>query len=111
MPCPRRLPNYRRPISATAGRLAPERGGDDRGPVDIGQPDILQLAGIELGELAVLGHPAASVAWMIRRMAARGQAMHAGQIVMAGALTEAVWGVPFETVELIPSVETLFAGN
>lgn len=28
-----------------------------------------------------------------------------------GALTEAVWGTPLETVELIPSVETLFAGN
>ena len=28
-----------------------------------------------------------------------------------GTLTEAVWGTPLETVELIPSVETLFAGN
>jgi hypothetical protein len=28
-----------------------------------------------------------------------------------GTLTEAVWGAPLETVELIPSVETLFAGN
>lgn len=47
---------------------------------------------------AVLGHPAASVAWMIRRMATRGQGMKAGQIVMAGALTEAVAVQPGDTV-------------
>lgn len=47
---------------------------------------------------AVLGHPAASVAWMIRRMASRGQGMKAGQIVMAGALTEAVAVAPGDSV-------------
>jgi 2-keto-4-pentenoate hydratase len=47
---------------------------------------------------AVLGHPAASVAWMVRRMAARGQGLRAGQIVMAGALTEAVAVAPGDTV-------------
>ncbi len=39
---------------------------------------------------AVLGHPAASVAWLVRALAARGRGLLAGQIVMAGALTEAV---------------------
>lgn len=39
---------------------------------------------------AVLGHPAASVAWMVRRLARRGRGLKAGQVVMAGALTEAV---------------------
>ena len=47
---------------------------------------------------AVLGHPAAAVAWMVRRMAERGQGMKAGQIVMAGALTEAVAVAPGDTV-------------
>jgi 2-oxo-3-hexenedioate decarboxylase len=47
---------------------------------------------------AVLGHPAASVAWMVRRMAARGRGLTAGQIVMAGALTEAVAVAPGDTV-------------
>jgi 2-oxo-3-hexenedioate decarboxylase len=47
---------------------------------------------------AVLGHPAASVAWMVRRMATRGRGLKAGQIVMAGALTEAVAVAPGDTV-------------
>lgn len=47
---------------------------------------------------AVLGHPAASVAWMVRRMAARGQGLVAGQIVLSGALTEAVPVSPGDTV-------------
>ena len=47
---------------------------------------------------AVLGHPAASVAWMVRRMAERGQGLTAGMVVMAGALTEAVAVAPGDTV-------------
>ena len=47
---------------------------------------------------AVLGHPAASVAWMVRRMAERGQGLKAGMVVMAGALTEAVAVAPGDTV-------------
>lgn len=47
---------------------------------------------------AVLGHPASSVAWMVRRMAARGQGLRAGQVVMSGALTEAVAVAPGDTV-------------
>jgi 2-oxo-3-hexenedioate decarboxylase len=47
---------------------------------------------------AVLGHPAASVAWMVRRMAQRGQGLKAGQVVMAGALTEAIAVAPGDTV-------------
>ena len=39
---------------------------------------------------AVLGDPAKAVAWMVRKLAARGRGLYAGQIVMAGALTEAV---------------------
>jgi len=47
---------------------------------------------------AVLGHPAASVAWMVRQLAARGRGLSAGQVVMAGALTEAIAVSPGDTV-------------
>jgi 2-keto-4-pentenoate hydratase len=39
---------------------------------------------------AVLGHPAASVAWLVRKLAARGEGLKTGQIVLSGAMTEAV---------------------
>ncbi len=38
---------------------------------------------------AVLGHPAAAVAWLVRSLAARERGLRAGQVVMGGALTEA----------------------
>jgi len=47
---------------------------------------------------AVLGHPAASVAWMVRRMATRGAGLRAGHVVLAGALTEAVAVRPGDSV-------------
>jgi 2-oxo-3-hexenedioate decarboxylase len=47
---------------------------------------------------AVLGHPAASVAWLVRALAARGRVLPAGSVVMAGALTEAVAVAPGDTV-------------
>lgn len=47
---------------------------------------------------AVLGHPAASVAWMVRRLAARGRGLTAGQVILSGALTEAVAVAPGDTV-------------
>jgi 2-keto-4-pentenoate hydratase len=60
----------------------------------------LRLTGVVLeknGELvataagaAVLGHPAASVAWLVRALATRGRGLLAGQVVLSGALTEAV---------------------
>jgi 2-oxo-3-hexenedioate decarboxylase len=39
---------------------------------------------------AVLGHPAAAVAWLVRSLAARRRGLKAGQLVLSGALTEAV---------------------
>jgi 2-oxo-3-hexenedioate decarboxylase len=60
----------------------------------------LRLTGVVLeknGELvftaagaAVLGHPAASVAWLVRALAARGRGLTSGQVVLSGGLTEAV---------------------
>jgi 2-oxo-3-hexenedioate decarboxylase len=68
----------------------------------------LRLAGLVLeknGELvataagaAVLGHPAAAVAWLVRALAGRGCGLAAGQVVIAGALTEAVPVAPGDTV-------------
>lgn len=39
---------------------------------------------------AVMGHPATAVAWLVRALAARGLGLEAGQVVMAGGLTEAI---------------------
>lgn len=71
-------------------------GGVAMRPTDID----LRLTGCVLehnGELvataagaAVLGHPAASVAWLVRRLATRGRGLRAGDVVLSGALTAAV---------------------
>jgi 2-oxo-3-hexenedioate decarboxylase len=47
---------------------------------------------------AVLGHPAAAVAWAINRLSERGGSLRAGSIVLAGALTDAVPLSPGTTV-------------
>jgi 2-oxo-3-hexenedioate decarboxylase len=39
---------------------------------------------------AVMGHPAASVAWLVNRLAERGQTLDAGMLVFSGGLTESV---------------------
>lgn len=39
---------------------------------------------------AVLGHPAAAVAWLVRKLASRGKELPAGSLVLAGALTSAI---------------------
>lgn len=39
---------------------------------------------------AVLGHPAASVAWLVRKLASRDQGLTAGQVVLSGSMTEAI---------------------
>lgn len=38
---------------------------------------------------AVLGHPAAAMAWFVRKLAERGRGLPAGSLVLPGALTEA----------------------
>jgi 2-oxo-3-hexenedioate decarboxylase len=79
-------------------------GGQATGPGGID----LRLTGVVLeknGELiataagaAVLGHPAASVAWLVRALAARDRGLTAGQVVLSGALTEAVPVAPGDVV-------------
>ena len=39
---------------------------------------------------AVMGHPAAPVAWLVNRLAARGEALPAGSLVLSGGLTAPV---------------------
>lgn len=68
-------------------------------PVPLAGMD-LRLVGVVLehnGEVvatasgaASLGHPAAAVAWMIRTMAADGEGVRAGDVVLSGGLTAAV---------------------
>ncbi len=47
---------------------------------------------------AVLGHPASSVAWLVRRLASRGRGLRAGDVVLSGALTAAVAVEPGDVV-------------
>ena len=47
---------------------------------------------------AVLGHPAAAVAWFVRKLAERDEGLPAGSLVLAGALTGALPVAPGDTV-------------
>ncbi|TEX50506.1 MAG: hypothetical protein B7C55_10395 [Actinomycetales bacterium mxb001] len=47
---------------------------------------------------AVLGHPAASVAWLVRALARRGEGLEAGMTVLSGACTAAFAISPGDTV-------------
>ncbi|MDL5158508.1 2-keto-4-pentenoate hydratase [Actinomycetospora termitidis] len=47
---------------------------------------------------ASLGHPAAAVAWLVRRLAASGEGLHAGDVVLSGGLTAATPVVPGDVV-------------
>ena len=47
---------------------------------------------------AVLGHPAASVAWLVRALARRGEGLAAGMTVLSGACTAAFAVSPGDTV-------------
>lgn len=56
-----------------------------------------ELAGTAAGA-AVLGHPAAAVAWFVRKLAERDKGLPAGSLVLAGALTGAIPVGPGDTV-------------
>lgn len=45
-----------------------------------------------------LGHPAAAVAWLARRMAGRGRGLEAGMLVLSGGLTQSVLVRPGDVV-------------
>lgn len=89
-----RLPDV---VADNASAAAFVLGGTLRAP---SQLDDLRTLGCVLtrdGEVvataagaAVLGHPAAAVAWLATRLAARGESLPAGSLVLSGALTDAV---------------------
>jgi 2-oxo-3-hexenedioate decarboxylase len=54
---------------------------------------------------AALGHPAAAVAWLVRSLAAAGEGVAAGQIVLSGGLTAAVPVRPRDVV--VASIDRL----
>lgn len=68
-------------------------------PVEVGDMNLATIGCVfeKNGELvdtaagaAVLGHPAASVAWFVNKLAERDRSLPAGSLVLAGALTGAV---------------------
>lgn len=85
----------------------PDVAADNASAASFCVGDPIPVAGIDLrltgcvfernGELvataagaAVLEHPAAAVAWFVRKLHARGQTLPAGSLVLAGALTAAI---------------------
>ncbi len=58
---------------------------------------------------ASLGHPAAAVAWLVRSLAAAGEGLSAGDVILSGGLTAAVpvtaGDVVVVTIDRIGSVE------
>ena len=63
-----------------------------------------QVAGTAAGA-AALGHPAAAVAWLARSLAAAGEGLLAGQVVLSGGLTAAVPVRPRDVV--VASIDRL----
>jgi 2-oxo-3-hexenedioate decarboxylase len=63
-----------------------------------------QVAGTAAGA-AALGHPAAAVAWLVRSLAAAGEGLLAGQVVLSGGLTPAVPVRPRDVV--VASIDRL----
>ncbi len=87
------LPDVIADNASAAGFVLGGQGTDPSG-IDLRLTGVVlekngELAGTAAGA-AVLGHPAASVAWLVRALAARGRGLSAGQVVLSGALTEAV---------------------
>lgn len=87
--------------NASAARFAV---GD---PVDAAGIDLRRVGCVftKNGELvataagaAVLDHPAAAIAWFVRKLAARGATLPGGSLVLAGALTAAVPVAPGDSV-------------
>ena len=63
-----------------------------------------EVAGTAAGA-AALGHPAAAVAWLARSLAAAGEGLRAGQVVLSGGLTAAVPVRPRDVV--VASIDRL----
>jgi 2-oxo-3-hexenedioate decarboxylase len=89
-----RLPDVIADNASSAGVVV---GSVARRPDEVGD---LRLLGVVLRRngaivataagAAALGHPAASVGWMADRLAARGERLEPGSIVLSGGLTDAV---------------------
>jgi len=47
---------------------------------------------------AVLNHPATGVAWLASKLAAHGDELGAGELVLAGSFTRPMWVHPGDTV-------------
>jgi 2-oxo-3-hexenedioate decarboxylase len=94
-----RYAGYRFTLADVAADNASAAGYIVGDPVPVAGID-LRLAGCVFernGELiataagaAVLEHPAAAVAWFVRKLASRGESLPAGSLVLAGALTAAI---------------------
>ena len=56
---------------------------------------VVEETGLAAG---VMGHPAAGVAWLVRKLAQVGEGLKAGQIVLAGSFTRVVFAKKGDTL-------------
>lgn len=83
--------------SASGAVLGPQLDAPDLAAVDVA----LVRNGEEVGRTtgaAAAGHPAEGVAWLVRQLAARGDALRAGEVVITGGLCRAVPLEPGDTI-------------
>ncbi len=95
------LPDVIADNASSAAFVTAGTGVDPRG-IDLRQVGVVlerngQLIATAAGA-AVLGHPASSIAWMVRALSARGEGLTAGMTLLCGALTEAVAVAPGDSV-------------
>jgi 2-oxo-3-hexenedioate decarboxylase len=89
-----RLPDVIADNASSAGVVT---GSVARRPEDVGDLRLLGVVFRRNGAVvataagaAALGHPAAAVAWLVNRLAERGERLESGSIVLSGGLTDAM---------------------
>jgi len=89
-----RLPDVIADNASSAGVLV---GSVARRPSDVGDLRLLGVVvrrnGVVAGTAAgaaALGHPAQAVAWLVDRLASRGESLEPGSVVLSGGLTDAL---------------------
>ncbi|RZS68008.1 2-oxohept-3-enedioate hydratase [Agromyces ramosus] len=64
-------------------------------PALLSRNQVIEESGVAA---AVLGHPAMGVAWLANKLARHGQALEAGEIILAGSFTRPMWVERGDTV-------------
>lgn len=92
------LPDVAADNASLGGHYLGPIGRHPQDLVDLGLVGIVVRSGGKVvytaAGAATMGHPAAAVAWLVNKLALRGQGLTAGQLIYSGGLTDAVPVVP-----------------